>query len=109
MIDCRMKRTEVKTDRQTIHCISNRTSSSEASHTVLQPDKSMIRCRIGWLYVATDKRLYVPTQLLPDSHTAGCLFDGLCYRTDSRTAERINNRMVVRTSLRMCVQLSWVQ
>jgi hypothetical protein len=113
-----MKQTEVKTDRQTTHRISGWICGHGTGCTALQPDKDLIRYRLSWpniamdkgLYVATDKRLYVPMQLLPDNHIAGRLSGKSCSRTekqpDSRTVKRINNRITVRTSLRMHIRLS---
>jgi hypothetical protein len=93
-----MKQTDVQTSGQTPHRISNRMCSCKMSHTGMQPDKSLIRR----LYVATDKRLYVPMQVFPDSHTAGWRYNPLTIRPDKQT----NNRTVMRSSLRIYVQLS---
>ncbi|MDR0349237.1 MAG: hypothetical protein LBH90_07080 [Tannerella sp.] len=57
----------------------------ETSHTYMQPDTELIRCLIGWLYVATDKWLYVPTQVLPDNHTTGRLYNSLGNCPDRQT------------------------
>jgi hypothetical protein len=109
-----MKQTEVKTDRQMTCCISGRRCGYGTDCTALQPDRGLIRYRTGWANIATDKGLYVPMQLLPDSHTADSLSGKLCSRMDcrsgkqpgSRTVKRINNRMTVRISLQRYIQLS---
>jgi hypothetical protein len=105
-----MKQTEVKTDRQMTYCISGRRYGYGTNCTALQPDKCSIRYRTGWPNIATDKWLYVPMQLLPDSQTADNLSGKLCSRIgkqpDSRTIKRINNRMTARISLWRCMQPS---
>jgi hypothetical protein len=129
-----MKQTEVKTDRQTTHRIFDRICGHGTGCIALQPDKDLVRSRVSWPNVATDKRLYVvmdkgiyiatgkglyvPTRLSPDKHTAGwqsgklrsptdCQTAGWTVaQPDCRTTKRINNRITVRTSLRMCLRLS---
>jgi hypothetical protein len=113
-----MKQTKVKTDRQMTCCISGRSCSQGTGHIAPRPGKGLIRHRVGWLFVARNKGLYVPAHLLPDSYTAGWLSGKSCNRTDCRkdkqpdsqtdncTTESINNRMTAYTSLRIRIRLS---
>jgi hypothetical protein len=88
-----MKQAEVKTDRQTTHRIFDRICGHGTGCIALQPDKDLVRSRVSWPNVATDKRAVC----------ANTVIAGQAY---CRTTKRINNRIIVRTSLRMCLRLS---